>query len=84
MMKIKEEKVIIIKNVTIPAEKILKKFYFAENTETGQGMLKQTDLMFFYLYKATITQKQIINKIIPYSDENKMRNGNICEYIIVI
>ena len=84
MMQINTGKVIFIKNVTIPAERILKKLYFTENTETGQGMLTQTDLLDYYQSKATEKEKRIIEKIIPYDDVEKLTNEHTYEYIIVV
>ena len=84
MMQINTGKVIFIKNVTIPAERILKKLYFAENTETGQGMLTQTDLLEYYVFKATEKEKRTIEKIIPYHDVIILTNEHTYEYIIVV
>ena len=86
MMEIRADVFLLIKNPTIPAERMLKKFYFAENTETGQGVLKQLDIMKYYFEEATEKEKRIIEKIIPYHDVEELTSEHIrdCVYILVM
>ena len=85
MMKINiDERVIIIRKPTIPVKNILKKFYFTENTETEQGLIRQVDLMEYYLEDATEKEKRVIEKIIPYNKPKEFSNKNYPEYTYII
>ena len=62
MMKFYDENVLVIKNINVNLEKILRQLYFAENTETGQGVITRDDFMKCY-EKATKKEKKILIKI---------------------